>query len=44
MTTKQSAEDYLKENVRGILQPMIGSVLVEKPKDPVSDIRKFNIK
>jgi hypothetical protein len=29
------AEEYLKKNVRGILQPMVSAVLSEKPKDPV---------
>ena len=31
-------EDYLKQNVRGILQPMVSAVLLEKPKDPVRKI------
>ena len=29
------AEEYLQKNVRGILQPMVSAVLLEKPKDPV---------
>ena len=29
------AEDYLKQNVRGILQPMVKDILAEKPKEPV---------
>ena len=29
------AEEYLQQNVRGILQPMVSAVLLEKPKDPV---------
>ena len=33
------AEDYLKQNVRGILQPMVSAVLLEKPKDPVSKMK-----
>ena len=28
-------EEYLQQNVRGILQPMVSAVLLEKPKDPV---------
>ena len=32
------AEEYLKQNVRGILQPMVSAVLLEKPKDPVRKI------
>ena len=31
-------EDYLKQNVRGILQPMVSAVLLEKPKDPESKL------
>ena len=30
--------DYLQQNVRGILQPMVSAVLSEKPKDPVKKI------
>ena len=30
------AEEYLKNNVKGILQPMVSAVLLEKPKDPVT--------
>ena len=30
-------EEYLKQNVRGILQPMVSAVLLEKPKDPVKN-------
>lgn len=29
------AEDYLQQNVKVILQPMVSAVLLEKPKDPV---------
>ena len=36
------AEEYLQQNVRGILQPMVSAVLLEKPKDPVNII--INIK
>ena len=39
---KMKAEEYLKQNVRGILQPMVSAVLLEKPKDPVIQII-FNI-
>jgi hypothetical protein len=31
-------EDYLKQNVRCILQPMVSAVVLEKPKDPVRKI------
>ena len=30
-----NAEDYLKKNVKDILQPMIKKIIEEKPKDPV---------
>ena len=36
------AEEYLQKNVRGILQPMVSAVLLEKPKDPVN-IQIINI-
>ena len=36
------AEEYLQQNVRGILQPMVSAVLLEKPKDPVT-IQIINI-
>lgn len=39
--SKPEAEEYLKQNVRGILQPLVSAVLLEKPKDPVSN---FGIK
>ena len=32
------AEDYLKQNVRGILQPMVKDILAQKPKEPVTKI------
>jgi hypothetical protein len=31
------AEDYLKENVKGILQPMVKDILTQRPKDPVNN-------
>ena len=34
------AEDYLKQNVKGILQPMVKDILSNKPKDPVT---QYNI-
>ena len=38
--------DYLQQNVRGILQPMVSAVLSEKPKDPVKKniLYKLNFK
>jgi len=30
------AEDYLKQNVKGILQPMVKDILAAKPKDAVN--------
>ena len=29
------AEEYLNQNARSIIQPMVTAVFVEKPKDPV---------
>ena len=31
------AENYLKENVKGILQPMVKDILTQRPKDPVNN-------
>lgn len=31
-------EEYLKQNVRGILQPMVKEILSQKPKEPVNFI------
>ena len=36
------AEDYLKQNVRGILQPMVKEILAERPKEPVNKIFPYN--
>ena len=30
------AEEYLKQNVKVILQPMVKDIMAEKPKDPVN--------
>ena len=30
------AEDYLKKNVNGILQPFVNDILKEKPRNPVN--------
>ena len=32
-------EDYLKQNVKGILQPLVKEILTQRPKDPV---HKYN--
>jgi len=29
-------EEYLKQNVKGILQPMVKDLLSNRPKDPVN--------
>jgi hypothetical protein len=29
------AEEYLNQNAKSIIQPMVTAVFVEKPKDPV---------
>ena len=31
------AEDYLRQNVKGILQPMVKDILASKPKDAVTN-------
>ena len=31
------AEDYLRQNVKGILQPMVKDILAPKPKDAVTN-------
>ncbi len=31
------AEDYLKSNVKGILQPMVKDILTQRPEDPVNN-------
>jgi hypothetical protein len=30
------AEDYLKNNVKQILQPMVKDIMTDRPKDPVN--------
>jgi hypothetical protein len=32
-----SAEEFLQKKVRGIIEPMVSSLLMEKPKEPVRD-------
>jgi hypothetical protein len=32
------AEDYLKQNVKVILQPMVKDIMAERPKDSVSKL------
>ena len=32
-----NAEDYLKKNVKDILQPMIKKIIEDKPSDPVNN-------
>ena len=39
------AEEYLKQNVKGILQPMVKEILQSRPKDPVNKkiyLNKYN--
>ena len=31
-------EDYLNQNIKGILQPMVKDILSQRPKDPVNKI------
>ena len=37
-----SAEEYLKKNVKDILQPMIKKILEERPSEPVINIHIYN--
>lgn len=30
-----SAEEYLEKKVRGLIEPMVSSLLMERPKEPV---------
>lgn len=39
MATNQSAEQFLEKKVRGIIEPMVSAYLLEKPKEPVGDIK-----
>ena len=39
-----NAEDYLKKNVKDILQPMIKKIIEDKPSDPVNNFFKNNLK
>ena len=35
MSSHEENQQYLQKNVRGILQPMVSAVLLEKPNDPI---------
>lgn len=35
------AEEYLEKRVRGIIEPMVSSLLIEKPKDHVITLSKL---
>jgi hypothetical protein len=37
-----NAEDYLKNNVKSILEPLIKKILDERPSEPVTN-KLFNI-
>ena len=39
--SNSTAEEYLEKKVRGIIEPMVSSLLMDKPKEPVSDIIKI---
>jgi hypothetical protein len=30
-----TAEDYLEKKVRGLIEPMVSALLIERPKEPV---------
>ena len=36
-------EDYLNQNIKGILQPMVKDMLSQRPKDAVNQIYIINI-
>jgi len=35
-----NAEDYLRKNVKDILQPMIKKIIEERPTEPVNNLLK----
>jgi len=35
-----TAEEFLQQKVRGIIEPMVSALLMEKPKEPVRIISK----
>ena len=37
------AEDYLKNNVKQILQPMVKDIMTDRPKDPVNKYPQYFI-
>ena len=36
-----SAEEFLQKKVRGIIEPMVAALLMEKPKEPVSILKEI---
>lgn len=36
-------EEYLRQNIKGLLQPLAETLLSKRPKDPVSLIKKLKI-
>jgi hypothetical protein len=38
----EKTEKYLKENVKGILQPLVKDILSQRPKDAVNKILFYN--
>lgn len=35
MANNQSAEQFLEKKVRGLIEPMVSALLMERPKEPV---------
>ena len=35
-------EDYLNQNIKGILQPMVKDMLAQRPKDAVNQLNIIN--
>jgi hypothetical protein len=38
-----NAEEYLEKKVRGIIEPMVSALLLDRPKEPVNNCYKNNI-
>jgi len=36
-----NAEEYLEKKVRGIIEPMVSALLIDRPKEPVTNFINF---
>jgi hypothetical protein len=36
-----NAEEYLEKKVRGIIEPMVSALLIDRPKEPVNKFINF---